>query len=193
MNTLKAEKRSLDVKAKKLRKEGYVTGNVYGREMKNSIPVKMLRTDVDRLLKTDNKGSQIILDVDGTPYDVLIKEVSFNPVAGRMEEIGFQALVSNEKVHATAEIIPLNHEKIATGVFQLNLSEISYRAYPSALVDRVKVDVSRMKVGDVLKVKDLDIASNPEIELKTDREAIVATVTAVHNVLPDDTAEETAE
>ena len=34
MNTLKAEKRTLDVKAKKLRKEGYVTGNVFGKEMK---------------------------------------------------------------------------------------------------------------------------------------------------------------
>ena len=41
MNTLKAEKRTLDVKAKKLRKEGYVTGNVFGKEMKESIPVKM--------------------------------------------------------------------------------------------------------------------------------------------------------
>ena len=42
MNTLKAEKRSLDVKAKRLRREGYVVGNVFGREMKESIPVKML-------------------------------------------------------------------------------------------------------------------------------------------------------
>ena len=40
MNTLKAEKRSLDVKAKRLRREGYVVGNVFGREMKESIPVK---------------------------------------------------------------------------------------------------------------------------------------------------------
>ena len=43
MNTLKAEKRSLDVKAKRLRREGYVVGNVFGREMKESIPVKMVK------------------------------------------------------------------------------------------------------------------------------------------------------
>jgi hypothetical protein len=29
MTTLKAEKRSMDVKAKRLRREGYVTGNVF--------------------------------------------------------------------------------------------------------------------------------------------------------------------
>ena len=31
MNTLKAEKRSMDIKAKKLRREGFVTGNVFGK------------------------------------------------------------------------------------------------------------------------------------------------------------------
>ena len=37
MNTLKAEKRSMDDKAKKLRREGYVTGNVFGRSKKQSV------------------------------------------------------------------------------------------------------------------------------------------------------------
>ena len=47
MNTLKAEKRDLAVKAKKLRREGYVTGNVFGKELEQSIlrAEKMLRTD----------------------------------------------------------------------------------------------------------------------------------------------------
>ena len=50
MNTLKAEKRDLAVKAKRLRREGYVTGNIFGREVKGSIPIKIERKDVDRLL-----------------------------------------------------------------------------------------------------------------------------------------------
>ena len=62
----------MDVKAKRLRREGYVVGNVFGREMKESIPVKMVKRDVEKLLKTDHKGSQIMLDVDGAAYDVLI-------------------------------------------------------------------------------------------------------------------------
>ena len=55
MNTLKAEKRSMDIKAKKLRREGFVTGNVFGREMKESVPVKMDKAEVDRLLNKSNK------------------------------------------------------------------------------------------------------------------------------------------
>ena len=50
MTTLKAEKRSMDVKAKRLRREGYVTGNVFGKKIQGSIPVKMEKKGVDRLL-----------------------------------------------------------------------------------------------------------------------------------------------
>ena len=193
MNTLKAEKRSMDVKAKRLRREGYVTGNVFGREIEGSIPVKMLKTEVDKLLKTDHKGSQVMLDVDGQTYDALIKEVDFNPLAGRVDEIDFQALVSNEKVHSVAEVILVNAEKVASGVVQEGLSEIAYKALPAALVDKVKVDVGNMKVGDTIRVKDLEIAKDKEIDLSTDPEAVVATVTAVHNVVPETETEETAE
>ena len=180
MNTLKAEKRSMDVKAKRLRREGYVTGNVFGREIEGSIPVKMLKTEVDKLLKTDHKGSQVMLEVDGQTYDALIKEVDFNPLAGRVDEIDFQALVSNEKVHSVAEIVLVNHDKLEAGVLQQHLEEISFRALPSALVDKIMVDVGDMKVGDVIKVKDLAIAQDKDVDLKTDLEAAVVSVAAVH-------------
>ena len=187
MNTLKAEKRTMDIKAKKLRREGYVVGNVFGREIKGSIPVKMCKKEVEKLLKTDGKGSQIMLDVDGTQYDVLIKDVLFNPTAGRIDEIDFQALVSNEMVHSVAEMVFENHEKIAEGVLQINLEEIAYTALPAALVDKVKVDVGEMKIGDVIRVKDLPLAADKDVHIKTDLEAVVATVTAVHNAaVPED-------
>ena len=187
MNTLKAEKRTMDVKAKKLRREGYVVGNVFGREIEGSIPVKMGKKEVEKLLKTDGKGSQIMLDVDGTQYDVLIKDILFNPTAGRIDEIDFQALVSNEMVHSVAELVFENHEKIAEGVLQINLEEVAYKALPAALVDKVKVDVGEMKIGDVIRVKDLTLAADKDVHITTDLDAVVATVTAVHNAaVPED-------
>ena len=194
MNTLKAEKRDLVVKAKRLRREGYVTGNIFGREVKGSIPIKIERKDVDRLLKTDNKGSQIMLDVEGTMYDVLIKDVEFNPLAGKVDEIDFQALVSNEEVHSTAEVILLNHEKIVEGVLQLEMEEVAYKALPAALVDKVKIDVAEMKIGDAVKVKDLPLASAAGITLISDPEAVVVRVTPVRGgEVPEEAEEEAAE
>lgn len=192
MNTLKAEKRSMSIKAKRLRREGFVTGNIFGKEIQGSIPVKIERPAVERLLKTCSKGSRILLDVEGQNYNVLIKDISFNSMKGAVEEIDFQALVSGEKVHSVAEIILVNHDKVISGVLQHQLQEISYRALPDALIDKVRVDVGDMKVGDTIHVKDLDIAKNRDIELLTDLEAIVAAVTAVR-LEADESGESTDE
>ena len=190
MNTLKAEKRSMDVKAKKLRREGFVTGNIFGREIKESIPVKIVKKDLDKLLKTNSKGSQIMLDVDGTKYDVLIKDVEFNPLKGQVDEIDFQALVSNEKVHSVAEVVLLNHDKVTDGVVQLLLEEIAYKALPAALVEKIEVDVGDMHIGDSIKVKDLPIAQDKDVDLRTDLNATVVVVSEVHNAVPEEEPKE---
>ena len=95
MNTLKAEKRSMEIKAKRLRREGYVTGNVFGREIEGSIPVKMNAQEVNRILTTDHKGSQIMLGITiqnitedmskqySMPVGVYITEVSSMSAAER--------------------------------------------------------------------------------------------------------------
>ena len=190
MNTLKAEKRDMTTKAKKLRREGYVTGVIYGREMKESIPLQMEKPAVERILKTNGKGSQVMLEVGGETYDALIKEIDYDSLKGQLLEIDFQALVSNEKVHSVAEIILLNHEAVQAGVVQQMLQEVSYKALPAALVDKIKIDVSSMKVGDTLKVEDLEIAKNPDIDLQTPLDTVFATVIEVHNAPAEGEGEE---
>lgn len=181
MTTLKAEKRSMDVKAKKLRREGFVTGNLFGREIEGSIPVKMNVRDVESVLKNCHKGSKIMLAVDENVYHVLIKEVVYNSMRHSVEEIDFQALVSGQKVHSVAEIVLVNHDKVIAGVLEELLQEISYKAFPEDLVEQILVDVGDMRVGDTIRVKDLPVASNEKIDLLTDLEEAVVTVSAVNN------------
>ena len=191
MNTLKAEKRSMDIKAKKLRREGYVVGNVFGKKIEGSIPVKFHTLELEKFLKKAHKGSQIMLDVEGTQYDALIKDVAYNPVAGRIDEIDFQALVSTEKVHSVVEVILENHDKIVEGVLQESLEEIAYKALPADLVDEVRVDVGDMKIGDVIRVKDLPIYADKKITIMTDPDAVVVALNAAHKAAVPET--ETAE
>ena len=194
MNTLKAEKRSMDIKAKKLRREGYVVGNVFGKKIEGSIPVKFHTLELEKFLKKAHKGSQIMLDVEGTQYDALIKDVAYNPVAGRIDEIDFQALVSTEKVHSVVEVVLENHDKIAEGVLQESLEEIAYKALPADLVDEVRVDVGDMKIGDVIRVKDLPIYADKKITIMTDPDAVVVALNAAHNAaVPEIETAETEE
>ena len=190
MNTLKAEKRDMSIKAKRLRREGYVTGNVFGKEIKGSIPIKLEKSAVDRLLKTHRRGSQVMLDIDGESMDVLLKEINFNPLKGQVDEIDFQALVKGEKVQSVAEVILENHDKVASGVLQLLLEEVPYRALPGDLVEKVMVDVGNLKVGDSIKVGDLDMAKNEKVDLLIDPETIIVTVSESRNAVEEDTGEE---
>ena len=190
MNTLKAEKRDMSIKAKRLRREGYVTGNLFGKEIKGSIPIKLEKSAVDRLLKIHRRGSQVMLDVDGESMDVLLKEINFNSLKGQVDEIDFQALVKGEKVQSVAEVILENHDKVASGVLQLLLEEVPYRARPGDLIEKVMVDVGNLKVGDSIKVGDLDMAKNEKVDLLIDPETIIVTVSESRNAVEEDTGEE---
>ena len=137
-----------------------------------------------------------MLDVEGTQYDVLIKEVDFDTLKRQPIEMDFQALVKGEKVHSVAEVVLVNHEKVAGGVVEQKLEEIAYKALPEALVETVEVDLSGLKPGDVVKVKDLAIAADKDVVLSTDPDAVVVTVTVPHNApIPEaeDADEEAAE
>ena len=190
MNTLKAEKRDMSIKAKKLRREGFVTGNLFGRELEDSIPLKFDKAEIEKLLKVESKGGQVMLEVAGETYDALIKEVDYNPLKGYVDEIDFQALVSNEKVHSVAEIHLVNLEKLSSGVPQQMLQEISFKALPAALVEKVEVDVGPLKIGDTIRVADLPIAKDKDVDLMTDLDATVVTITEVHVKASDLTSDE---
>ncbi len=196
MNTLKAERRDMTIKAKKLRREGFVTGCIFGRELNESIPLKMEKSSVERLLKEEGKGGRVMLEVDGRTYHALIKEVDYNPLKGCIDEIDFQALVQGEKVHSTAEVHLVNAERLAAGVPQQMLHEISFKALPSALIDKVEIDIGDLKVGDTIRVCDLPAAKAEGLDLTTDPEATVVTITEIHTAPAEaetDQAEESDE
>lgn len=193
MNTLKAERRDLAEKAKKLRREGFVTGNVFGHQIQGSIPVKMNRPEVEKLLKEHGKGSKLTLELERKTYPVLIKEVQFNTLKGQFDEVDFQALVSDEMIRSVAEIQIYNHDKVREGVLQQELTEVSYSALPADLVEKVVIDAKNLKVGDTVTVGDLELAKNPKIHLHTDLHSVIVTVTAVSAAAETEAESEDAE
>lgn len=191
MEVIKAAKRDTNVKARRLRREGYVTGNICGREIEGSVPVQMEQKEANHLMKACSKGSRIMLDVDGESHNVLIKDIHFNALDNVVEEIEFQALVKDQKVQSVAEVVLEHKEKVEEGVLEELLEEIEYRALPEDLVEKVLIDVEDMKVGDVIRVKDLDIAKNEKVDVLTDPEAQVVAVSAVKKAAAEE--EEAAE
>ena len=106
-------------------------------------------------------------------------------------EIDFQSLVKGEKVHTVAEIVLHHKDKVVGGLLEQLLTEISYKAVPEALIDKIDVDCSKLKLGDTLTVADLDIAKNKDIEIMTHMDTPVVSVIAPKGNMPEgETAEE---
>lgn len=193
MTTLKVQKRDMGTKAKRLRREGYVTGNLFGKDMEGSIPLQIEKKEAERIQRECLKGSKLILDLDGKKYNVLLKELDYDTMKRQILEMDFQALVSGEKIHSVAEIIFHNKEMVVDGVLEELLTEIEYKAVPEALVERVDIDCSKLKVGDSLTVGDLEIAKDKDIEIMTHLDTPVVNVVASHNAPADDEEAEDTE
>lgn len=193
MTTLKVQKRDMGTKAKRLRREGYVTGNLFGKDMEGSIPLQIEKKEAERIQRECLKGSKLILDLDGKKYNVLLKELDYDTMKRQILEMDFQALVSGEKIHSVAEIIFHNKEMVVDGVLEELLTEVEYKAVPEALVERVDIDCSKLKVGDSLTVGDLEIAKDKDIEIMTHLDTPVVNVVASHNAPADDEEAEDTE
>ncbi len=193
MTTLKVQKRDMGTKAKRLRREGYVTGNLFGKDIEGSIPLQVEKKEAERIQRECLKGSKLVLDLDGKKYNVLLKELDYDTMKRQILELDFQALVSGEKIHSVAEIIFHNKEMVVDGVLEELLTEIEYKAVPEALVERVDIDCSKLKVGDSLTVGDLEIAKDKDIEIMTHLDTPVVNVVASHNAVADEEEAEDTE
>jgi len=188
MTTLNVQKRNSE-KAKKLLKEGFVAGNLFGKEIENSILLKIPKRDAEKMLQTCSKGSQLYLNLDGKQYDVLLKEIGHDCLSGKVIDLEFQALVKGEKVHSTATIMLLNEGSVLDGVVDQLLPEISYKATPDHIVNRIEIDCKGLKFGQTIKLKELPIFQNKDIEIITNPDTLVLTITA-SSVKKEEDAEE---
>jgi len=192
MTTLKVQKRDTEKKAKALRREGFVTGTLFGKNIKETVLLQIDKKEAERIHRECLKGSQLNLELDGKIYDVLLKEIDYDGLKREIYEMDFQALVKGEKVHSVAEIVLCNRDKVQEGIVEQLLSEVSYKTTPENLVDKIEVDCASLKLGDVLKVSDLAIAKNKKVDIQTNLDAPVVSVVAPHNApVADEATDET--
>lgn len=175
MYVLKAENRDPNLKAKKLKKAGIIPGCVYGSSIEKSNLIQIQQNDAQKFLKTNSVGCKVALEVGGKKTNALLKEVNLSPLGNQIEHLSFQALVEGEKVLGTAQIILVNREKVADFVQQVQF-EISYRALPSDLIDKVVIDLDGMKAGSSVRVEDIELFKNEDIELLTAPDSLIFTI-----------------
>ena len=193
MITFKAEKRNPDVKAKKLRREGYVTGVLTGKEMKEPVALQFNEADALRFIKDNKEGTQVFLELDGQKIDVLVKNIDYNPMAKQIMALDFQALVAGEKVSTTVTV-KLEHTELVQGIVEQEMEEIHYKADPANLLDTIVIDFDGFdaNVRDI-HVKDLPIPADKHVHFITPEDAVVVHIGEYQAAEEEDEEEADAE
>ena len=156
MTTLKTTKRNPEVKAKKLRRDGFATGVLYGREMDENIPLQFSAVDASRFIKSHKEGSQVILDFGDTKTSAIDKNIDYDAMKRQVLALDFQALVAGEAISTTVPV-KLENEGAVQGFVDQELTEIHYKADPAHLLEPIEIDLTKFHTGDALYVKDLGL------------------------------------
>ena len=190
MITLKVEKRNPEVKAKKLRRDGFVCGVLYGKEMKESTPIQLTEPEALRFIKANKEGTQVMLDLDGKQVDALVKNIDYDPMKKQIMALEFQALVAGEAVATSVQVI-LENEDAAQGIVEQTLNEVHYKADPANMLDTIVIDFKTLS-PDVREfhVKDLVIPEGKTVHITTPEDTLIFHIAEYANNGEDEDAED---
>ena len=190
MITLKVEKRNPEVKAKKLRRDGFVCGVLYGKEMKESTPIQLTEPEALRFIKANKEGTQVMLDLDGKQVDALVKNIDYDPMKKQIMALDFQALVAGETVATSVQVI-LENEDAAQGIVEQTLNEVHYKADPANMLDTIVIDFKTLS-PDVREFhgKDLVIPEGTTEHITTPEDTLIFHIAEYANNGEDEVAED---
>jgi large subunit ribosomal protein L25 len=177
---------------RRLRRRGLVPGVLY-RPGERSLALTVEDRDIRRAIYTEGGRTAVFdLTVDGSTIPAILKDRQVDPVRSSVLHVDFQQVDLTEAIDVA---VPLTLVGNAVGVrdggvLDQPVRELSVRALPESIPDRVEHDVSEMQVGDSLLVSEI---SAPEgVEILADPEQVVASVTVPTTVVEEPVEEEEA-
>ncbi len=188
---LTVQTRDKAVKAKDIRKSGLIPGEFYGSGAENQsfqVDYQTFR----RLYRKAGENTVINLTVEGgKDAKALVHRVDYHPVTDDIEYVELinvrmdQEVTTNVPVHleGTAPAV-----KEMAGVLIQNLDEIEIRCLPGDLIHEVVLDISSLvDFHSALHVSDIKVSD--KIEILTDSELTIATVSAPREEEPEEAPE----
>ena len=183
--------------ARRLRREGFVPGVLYGREDAASFAVA--ERELRRVL-TGTGGLHTILDIaihGGRTSPAILKDYQQDPVKGRLLHIDLQEVRLDEAITASVSVALIGGEDAPGvregGVLSQITREINVSALPMEVPEHIDVDVSAMELGGTLRLADIPTVEGATF-LDDPDETVLATITApTREIEAEDEVEEGAE
>ena len=186
--SISAEKR-VDLgkkEAKALRAAGKVPCVIYGGE--NIQHFAATEVAFNNLVYTPNVYA-VAIDIEGNTVNALIKDIQFHPVTDRIIHVDFIELTPGKEVNTEIPVV-INGNAIGVrngGKLRKTLRKLSIRSTPENLPDAITLDISDMKIGEKIYVRDIEAK---KFDILTSGNAVVVAVKTARNVIEEVDEEE---
>ncbi|MGB9641905.1 MAG: 50S ribosomal protein L25 [Candidatus Ratteibacteria bacterium] len=163
-----------------LRRTGFVPGILYGAGEENKLLAvdKKSAENTLRHVTSHSVMADLEIEHDGEKdiLKTIVKEVQTNPITGEILHIDFYHIGKNQPVHLSVPIrlvgeCPGIKEG---GIMEHDLREIEVEGLPDALPEAIELDVSNLKIGESIYVRDIKFPEG--IKPLVDSEHVVVTI-----------------
>lgn len=165
-----------------LRRSGFIPAILYGASEENkllSIDKKSAEINF-RHFSGHNIMADLVIDENNasTTLKTIVKEVQTNPITGEILHIDFYHIGKNQPVTLSIPIRLIGECPGVKegGILEHDLREIPVEGFPDVLPESIDIDVSELKIGESLSIKDVKVPEGVRILL--DSEHVVVTVLA---------------
>jgi large subunit ribosomal protein L25 len=177
--------------AKRLRREGYVPGVVYGGKDGDSTSFKVNARELRHVLA----GSALIdLKVGGKTRPVIVKDQHQHPVRDELLHIDLLEVRLDEKIQTQVSVHLEGAEEAPGikegGVLEHVTHELNIEALPTDIPDSIDVDVSGLEIAATMHLSEVTAPAGVTF-LDDPEETIIATVVVPTEVEEPEIEEET--
>lgn len=155
---------------KAIRKQGYVTGSVFGHNAE-PVAIELKLENLVEQTKNAEAGLKSLIDLkikdapnkaDGT---VILKDFYKDPLTKKVLDVQFQRVNLKEKIHIGVPIVAIGEAPGTKdgGVLEQQLDELQVSCLPTNIPPRIDVDVSGLNIGHHINAGDIDLGEDVEI------------------------------
>src|SRR5262245_36009773 len=163
----------------RLRAAGKVPAVLYGHKSKN-VALTVDPKDIFRILHSQaGENTIFLLTVPGREtINCLIKEYQLEPVSHSLLHADFYEVAMDEALEVDVPVETTGEPygvKTEGGLLDVVHRELRVECLPADIPEHIVVDVTEMKIGDMKRVRDLQISD--KIKILDDPETVVVAVT----------------
>lgn len=166
--------------SKKLRAAEKVPAVLYGNE--EAIHFSVDFAELRQLIYTPSVFL-IDLDINGTSYKAIMQDIQWHPVAEQVLHVDFLKIDDEKPIKIDVPIKVFGHAKgiKAGGKLNTNLRRLKVKALAADLPDTVEIDVTKLGLGQSIKVADLKVDNVEFLDQKSNVVVSVAITRAARS------------